>query len=327
MRNKFLKYLSPEYQKDILHLLVALLVVSILGGTNHTASQQIIFATSVLVFFSIFHLEKKDKKLSKENSQDKSNRIKEKDAEIEELRKEIEALQQANTCKDELLKIMAHDLKSPVDHILGLVEIIRLEPDMEAEEREDTARKIVEAGGNIKLLIDNLLRWSLSNQGRLSPKVKKVDIPHLMDSVFSLYGHLAEKKNIQLINNIPSQVYIMADEDHMFTIMRNIVNNALKYTDEGGIVEVSSDKGKSHAHLKIKDNGVGISNEKLESLFDNTIKNSRLGTDGESGNGIGLAICDQLVKLNKGRIQVSSVLGEGSEFIVSIPIRGGVSAM
>ncbi|MCG8322853.1 MAG: HAMP domain-containing histidine kinase [Cytophagales bacterium] len=245
--------------------------------------------------------------------------------EIKRLNQRVKELERLDQSKNDFLKILAHDLKSPVNSILGLTEVVKLSEDAGKEEMKELSRKMVNAGRNVKMLIDNLMSWCINNQGRVTPQVEKVSVLEMVKKSHSIYESLAEDKQIDFSVNIEQEIYLKADKDHVFSILRNIINNALKFTHNGGEVIISAVRKGKYGVLMVRDNGIGIEKEKVEELIgqrkkDRKIMHSLVGTGGERGNGLGLTICCDLVALNEGKIAIESVLGEGTLFSVSLPV-------
>ena len=277
----------------------------------------------VLLFLAIFPRRKKN-----QNSDELLN-VQEKlisaQEEIKELNQRIEELEQLNRSKNDFLTILAHDLKSPVNSILGLNEVVKLSEDADKEEMEILIGKMVNAGRNVKMLIDNLMSWCINNQGSVTPIIEKVSVLEVAEKSRQVYEFLAEDKQIDLQIDIDSDIHLKADRDHVFTILRNIINNALKFTHNGGKVVISAFKKGDYCVLKIEDTGVGMAVEKVNDILGSLADNNKpvhslTGTRGEAGNGLGLTICHDLITLNNGKMEIESVLGHGTIFSVSLPV-------
>jgi signal transduction histidine kinase len=147
---------------------------------------------------------------------------------------------------------------------------------------------------------------------------KAVDIQSVAQENIELFTPVAEAKNITLKNEILTTSPVFSDESALQTIIRNLVNNAIKFTPEGGEVSISTEEKGDKIFIKINDTGTGIAADKLEKLF-SLNKQSSKGTAGEKGSGLGLMLCKELVELNKGTIQAISELGKGSSFVFSLP--------
>lgn len=281
-----------------------------------------------LMFISIFFLimlswQKKNKNPDKLlNTKQKLLLAEEK---IKKLNQRIEELERLDQSKNDFLKILAHDLKSPINSILGLTEVVKLSEDADKKEMEELITKMANAGRNVKMLIDNLMSWCVSNQGRVTPHAEKVSVLEMVKKSHGIYEYLAREKQIDLKIDIREDIYLKVDKDHVFSILRNVINNALKFTHHGGEIVISAIKKGNYGVLKVRDNGVGMEEEKIKELMcqnsnDRKVMHSLVGTGGELGNGLGLTICCDLVALNKGKIAIESVLNKGTLLTVSLPV-------
>jgi len=228
-------------------------------------------------------------------------------------------LTQLNQTKDKFFGIIAHDLRSP---LLGLQSVgkqisyfIRKEQPEQLMELsghiEDSSKKLTE-------LLDNLLNWALLQNGMIPYNPEKVNLKEVADDVVDLLKPMANLKQINLVNSITEDSFVHADSKAVNTILRNIVSNALKYTDADGEVKINLQNEENQSIITINDTGTGISAEQIPKLFE-LGKQSVNGTQGEEGSGLGLILCKELVELNKGTIKVISDLGKGSSFIFNFP--------
>lgn len=228
-------------------------------------------------------------------------------------------LKDLNATKDKFFGIIAHDIRSPITALDGVSEQMNyyLEKDDKAKlnrlaDRIDTTAK------RLTSLLDNLLNWALLQTGMIPYNPKSVNIQTIAQENIDLFQPIAEAKNIVLNNKISTVSPVFSDESALQTIIRNLVNNAIKFTPAGGEVSISSEEKGDKIFIKINDTGTGIAADKLEKLF-SLDKQSSKGTAGEKGSGLGLMLCKELVELNKGTIQAISELGKGSSFILSLP--------
>jgi len=228
-------------------------------------------------------------------------------------------LKDLNTTKDKFFGIIAHDIRSPITALDGVSEQMNyyLEKDDKTKlnrlaDRIDTTAK------RLTSLLDNLLNWALLQTGMIPYNPKSVNIQAIAQENIDLFQHVAEAKNISLKNNITSASPVFSDESALNTIIRNLLNNAIKFTPAGGEVNIDTEIQGDKVFIKINDTGTGIAADKLEKLF-SLQKQSSKGTAGEKGSGLGLMLCKELVELNKGTIRAISELGKGSSFVFSLP--------
>lgn len=232
-----------------------------------------------------------------------------KNASIEKQRQELEV---ANHTKDRIFSIISHDLRSPIKSLQGFFNYIDLFdiPDelklalsgMESELINSTA------------LLENLLAWSKSQINKHDPDIKEFDVHEVVEETMRLLQQTSAKKGVNLVNHIKSGETLYSDPQMVNIAVRNIVQNAVKFTPIDGTVQVSLDNDGQDTCLVIKDSGVGMTKEKISTLFDIKTNRSSLGTAREKGSGLGLILTKELVQQAGGRIEVSSVVGEGTEF-------------
>lgn len=228
-------------------------------------------------------------------------------------------LAQLNHTKDKFFGIIAHDLRSP---LLGLEsvgeQIDYLVKKKEPEKLKELSAQIDVTSKKLTELLDNLLSWALLQNGMVPYHPERINLKEELDSVIELLSPFAQMKQIQLVNAIEDEVFVFADSKAVNTIFRNLVSNALKFTNAEGQVKVEVAVEENRAEIMINDTGTGIATEQLDTLFEIDKKTKR-GTLGEKGTGLGLILCKELVELNKGTIKVISDLGKGSSFIFNLP--------
>jgi signal transduction histidine kinase len=233
-------------------------------------------------------------------------------------------LKQLNMTKDKFLTIMAHDLKSPLNAAMGFSELLAMEyDDLDDEERKAYSRNILAASSNTFKLLENLLDWSRLQMGRSDYAPVLHDVSASINEALLLHSSQAEEKHIFLRSDVPYGTFVFADEHMIKTVLRNLVSNALKFTDSGGLVRISKAIGESESPntvtLMVQDTGVGMSTADIASLFHIDTKLRKPGTANEQGTGLGLLICKEYMEKNGGGIRVESSLGIGTTFYIVIP--------
>ncbi len=228
-----------------------------------------------------------------------------------------------NQTKDKFFSIISHDLRGPVGTLIGLVEVMRYF--VKEGKRENILEMVDNMGvlvNRVNKLLENLLSWALQQSGHFPYVPEEIDIKGLIDNVVEMSKNTAISKNITLETSAKEEFDLLVDRNATLTILRNLVNNGIKFTAEGGQVniEASKDQVNNMGVIKVIDNGVGIEKEKLDNLFKLDEKISTPGTSGESGIGLGLQLVFDFVKLNKGNISVQSEVGKGSTFTISLPL-------
>jgi signal transduction histidine kinase len=245
--------------------------------------------------------------------------------EISMINAEIQAknskLQELNATKDKFFGIIAHDLRNPFNAILGLSDILVTSSDQYNQERTMEMIRIMNTSAqNTYKLLENLLDWARAQTGEIVYNPKTLSVKDLIAETTSLCKSLAMEKNISIHYNIPDDLYVYADQNSLNTVLRNLITNAIKFTHKGGNVSVSSTVQYNEAIITVSDTGIGMAEETRSKLFNITEKISVIGTESESGTGLGLILCKEFVEKNGGKIWVDSELGKGSDFKFSIPL-------
>lgn len=222
--------------------------------------------------------------------------------------------------KDQFFSIIAHDLKGPFNGIIGLSELL-LEKDNELNNKEtnEFIELIHQSSKNTFSLLDNLLTWAQSQTGSLEFNPKKIKTSAITDKTIHLLANIAKSKNISIQSEIDRNQYIFADSNMLETVFRNLISNAIKFTENDGEVIISMKKENKQIVFSVQDNGIGIAPKKIANLFDINQKNNTLGTNNETGTGLGLMLCKDFVEKHGGEIWVNSHIGKGSTFRFSIP--------
>ncbi len=240
----------------------------------------------------------------------------------EQALKESEAkLKESNKTKDMFFSIISHDLRSPFNGLLGFSKILLDNHKKYDDERREQMIGFVNDSANSAFnLLENLLTWSRSQLNAIEFSPSKLNLKEeLLDTLDTLTGQ-AKKKEINVIDTIPKDLTVFADENMLATVIRNLVSNAIKFTPRNGEVKISANLTESNTVITVADNGVGIDKTKLESIFDIGEKTSSPGTEKEGGTGLGLVLCKEFVEKHGGKIWVESSEGDGSIFSFTIPI-------
>ncbi len=230
-------------------------------------------------------------------------------------------LKELNSSKDKFFSILAHDLKNPFQALMGYTNMLHDDfDDFSKEEIKTSIESLKNISHNVYNLLEGLLEWSRAQTGRMEYNPTLFELSEETKLVVALYNENANVKRIQLSSEIDDSINIFADRNMINTILRNLVGNAIKFTKQNGSVKILAKKDNNNIKIIVTDTGLGMSSEVVESLFKIDIHHSTLGTDGEVGTGVGLMLCYELVKYNKGNIWVESELGKGSKFIFTLPI-------
>ena len=230
--------------------------------------------------------------------------------------------------RDKFFSIISHDLRSPFNAILGFSDILTEEWDELSEaDRKNFLQNIRKTAHNTFDLLDRLLEWSRIQTGKMKFSPARLNLGNLVQENFSLLSPSADRKFIQFVREIPEDRVAWADKDAILLVLRNLINNAIKFTNHGGVITVSAAPVNNQVVVTISDTGVGISAENLKKLFRFEEQLKTEGTDKEKGSGLGLVLCREVVERSDGRIWAESTEGEGSRFSFSLPLNAPTQDM
>lgn len=224
---------------------------------------------------------------------------------------------QTSQFKDQLFSIVSHDLRAPMASLKGLMDAVR-EGYITAEEFPEMLELLDKEMTQTDQLLNNLLHWSKSQLDGLKPKPQKIKINRIIAGGIALYEPIARKKQVHLKADIDTELIGYADPEMIKLIVRNLLSNALKYSKSGGTIHLDSGVEKGKVFVKIRDEGIGMSEDAKKKLAENE-HFSTLGTQEERGTGLGLVLVKDFLQKNKGRFWFDSEKGKGSTFAFSIP--------
>ncbi len=229
-------------------------------------------------------------------------------------------LQEINQTKNKLFSIVGHDLRGPVGQVKSVVDLL-IQGHIDKDEFDELIQNLKKDVDSVYLTLNNTLKWSLAQMDGFKVNKSETNLSDLVDlSLTSVQTQLKEK-NIQVQKKISKESTIMVDPDLMEIVIRNIFNNAIKFSKPGDSVSVSTEAVKGEWLLCVKDQGIGMSEKQIQHvLADNiSITDSSLGTKSEKGTGLGLQICKEFAKMNGGILSIESVVGQGTRVCVSLP--------
>ena len=236
------------------------------------------------------------------------------------LKKNEAHLRELVATKDKFFSIIAHDLKSPFNSILGLSNMLVEQIDEKNYEGIEEYARIIQKSSTIVFdLLMNLLDWASSQTGRIEFSCEYIELGALIDMVIELLNESAHQKSITIIKELPRNLLVFADKAMLSTILRNLITNAIKFTRPGGQINILADKKPDDIMISIADNGIGIKKETLGRLFRIDENTTTLGTQNEKGTGLGLILCKEFIEKHGGKIWVESEVGKGSTFSFNIP--------
>jgi signal transduction histidine kinase len=238
----------------------------------------------------------------------------------EKLEKYSQELKELNERKDKLFSIIAHDLKSPFNALLGISEIMvndfeSLTPD----EIKNYNKGIYSALRNEYTLLENLLNWSRLETGQAEFNPEKINLYDKTESVINLLLGNAKLKDITLVNETYKDIFVSADPNMLHSVLQNLISNSIKFTNKDGLIKIYSEKASNgFIQITVSDNGVGFTNDQTKNLFGLTTTSTN-GTNDEKGTGLGLMICKEMIERQKGTISVKSEAGKGTDISLTLP--------
>lgn len=238
----------------------------------------------------------------------------------QELDHKTKALEELNITKDKFISIIAHDLRSPFQSLLGLLgELDEHYDEFDEQSRQRILKMLRKSSQNIYNLLVNLLDWTHAQKGKLQSNMADFDINAAVDEVFEILGTRASLKNQLLLKAIPDRLILYSDQQMLKSVLLNLVNNAIKFTPAGGRIEVAVVNDERSLKITVSDTGIGIPTEKIPDLFRLDAGFKRKGTEQEPGTGLGLILCHEYITLLGGTIRLTSQAGEGTTFRIDLP--------
>lgn len=251
------------------------------------------------------------------------------------MKTDLEKIRHNNFAKTGMLSIIAHDLKSPFLALIGYSDILLNDfKKLDEEEINFFLEEINIISRKTLNLLENLLNWSLMQNEDMELKKETFNLSEAVDETTNYLSNILKRKNISLVINVNNKTKVCFDRTALLTILRNLIHNAVKFTDEFGKISISSQLEAHKVDLSIEDTGTGISSKGINKLTDffsktsisedqgsfiNTLNHSHPGTKNEEGFGLGLIICKKLIDRGGGEIRVESKIGKGSKFTISLP--------
>lgn len=243
---------------------------------------------------------------------------------IQRQKKELEELngklEESNATKDKFFSIIAHDMKNIFNSLIGGSQILAGSVNTLSKEKiEMFAEEMFSSAQTAYELLENLLNWARMQKGSIEFKQETFDLSDLVSNNIINYQNNADMKKIHLFHSVEPGTLAYADPNMINTILRNLISNALKFTDIGGEVRISAKTMGQIIDVSVSDTGVGISEENAKKLFRIDSKFRTTGTAGEKGSGLGLSLCREFVDNNNGKIWVESIIGKGTTFWFTLP--------
>ena len=266
-------------------------------------------------------IRRKNRALEK-NVEEKTRELKISNEEIlaksREIADQARALQEVNKSKDKLFSVIAHDLRGPISVIQSTVEVMK-EGNLSEQELRSFSGELSDHLTVTGYMLKNLLFWAQTQMDGIRAMPSAFDIQEVSEENCLLFRAHAEAKGIRLINQMEDGIWVHADRDIVTMVLRNLINNAVKFTKEGGEVIVGAEFNKDQVELFVQDTGIGLSAADISKIISRRLFH-RVDTSGQYGSGLGLLLCQDLIEKDGGKIMIESRLGEGSRFSFRIPI-------
>jgi PAS domain S-box-containing protein len=238
------------------------------------------------------------------------------------IRRQNQELIKINDEKDKFFSIIAHDLRGPIGNFMGLTErMAEGMKDMTIDQLQEIATVMKKSSSNLYSLLGNLLEWSRMQRGLITFEPFSFLLKPKIFEIIKYATDVAANKEIVVSSCIPDKLEVFADENMLASIIRNLVDNAVKFTPKGGNISISACTIPGNKiEISITDSGIGMNKDIVENLFNHNINTSRKGTEGELSTGLGLMICKDFIEMHGGVITIESKAGEGSTFRFTIPV-------
>lgn len=240
---------------------------------------------------------------------------------IKELRELNNELTELNATKDKLFSVLGHDLRSPVSGILNLAMLLDKNiRDYDPAKTSTFLKSILVTSHQILNLLDNLTMWARSRRGQIGYNPVFYSLSTIIKEITEVLQSAATSKKVSILSCISDDLIFYGDVNMINCILRNLVQNALKFTDAGGWVKIGSEVRPGIIEISVSDNGIGMNEELKQSLFKENAPVTAWGTSREKGSGLGLLLCREFVERHSGTISVESEPGKGSRFNVTLPL-------
>lgn len=311
---------SKHWIWALLHLLLPVILLTkeyfdpswIADSYKDASNRYIDIVSSYIVTLTCIYLItnylRKNYEREKHNAEERANKIDTQNINLEQL----------NQKKDKLFSIIAHDLQSPLNSIITTLHLIA-EYELEEEEKKMLGDELLTLTKNTSNLLTNLLTWSKLQMDGRGVRLSTENVYDAVERVLSIQRVMADKKSINIVSRVDPATYITADHNMLELVIRNLINNAIKFTPSGGKVSVDLQTNNDTCNLMVSDTGIGIDPSQRDEIFSLKTQ-STFGTNNEKGIGLGLVLCKELLALQQGELWFESVPGKGTTFFASFPL-------
>ena len=235
-----------------------------------------------------------------------------------ELAAKNDSLTEMNKAKDRFMSILSHDIKGPLHGLANMIQL-RKSQSITQEEVDQYFEHLNKSSSSLISLVDNVMEWIRLNDGKIQTIKQDFDFAKIISSELRLLEAQAQQKGVQIDCKTDEPLWVSADKGMMSALVRNLVSNAIKFTEKGGSVSLVATRREQQLSLSITDTGVGMSKEELATLFVLDREFTNVGTAGEQGTGLGMTLVKEYVEMHQGTIDVKSQLNQGTEFTIIFP--------
>lgn len=274
---------------------------------NYIYFSIIILLILSIITFVIRRSENIQKKLNKE-LQEKSIAVAEREVQLNEI----------NSTKTKLFSIIGHDLRGPIGALQGLLKMFT-DGEISKTEFLSFIPKLKDDVENISFTLNNLLSWGQNQMNGVVTKPKRISLSYIVINNIQLLSEIANSKSIKIINQLPDNPRIWADNNQIDIVVRNLLSNAIKFTPENGLITIDAKEKEEVWEISIRDTGVGMNEEMQKKIFESSSNVTTYGTNNEKGTGLGLSLCKEMVLKNNGTIWVESTVRKGTTFYFTVP--------
>ncbi|MFW5831133.1 MAG: ATP-binding protein [Prolixibacteraceae bacterium] len=239
-----------------------------------------------------------------------------------ELKKKNDQLEESNTAKNLMMSIISHDLRGPINSVNSLLDIMNSEYDsLDDASKKRYLKSILSSAQNTHDLMENLLQWAQIQTKRRKVEPEEIEVKELIREGTEPLQSIAAEKEITIDITVPENKTVYADKKMITTVIRNLVNNSLKFSQRGGEINIFTQiSKKGNVEINVKDSGVGIENTTINKLFQYGKTSSSKGTENETGSGFGLILCKELIEKNNGELIIESEKGDGTTVRFNLPV-------
>lgn len=255
---------------------------------------------------------------------DSSGKVLRRIVQARDITKQVELeneLRKLNADKDQFIRILGHDLRTPFNSLIGFSELL-LENlhEYDLQQIEEQVKIINKTSLKTYELLEQIMLWIKSQSGKLELNMEQFDFKQESTNVVRTIENMTIKKGVQIDVSESEKICLLADLNIFKTVLRNLISNAIKFTNQNGQIIISAEKQEQRILITVSDNGIGMDENVLDKLWEIHSDYTSKGTNGEAGTGFGLKLCKELIEKHGGKIWAESVPGKGSKFILSFPV-------